>query len=162
MPRDGQKGTCHPSRHTRGQGKNLGTVDNGKDDLEQQLLAHRDKSDCIPGINSTTKENILHHLLMMQYSPKKRLKVFSAPGTEAIYREMKQLHDQKVCEPRKAHSLSAQQCHDALGYLMVLKGKCNGLIKARVVLMVENSTCGLQKRMKLRQPLQLIPISSPA
>ena len=68
---------------------------------------------------------------MMQYSLKKGLKVFGTPGPEAVYKEMKQLHDRKVCLPRSAHSLSSQQCHDALGYLMFLKGKCNGLIEGQ-------------------------------
>ena len=61
---------------------------------------------------------------MTQYSLKMGLKVF-----KAVYKEMKQLHDQKACEHRSAHSLSAQQCHDALEYLMFLKEECNGIIK---------------------------------
>ena len=45
------------------------------------------------------EENVLHHLAMMQYSLKKGLKVFGHSGSNAVYKEMKQLHDQGVCEP---------------------------------------------------------------
>ena len=45
------------------------------------------------------EENVLHHLAMMQYSLKKGLNVFGHSGSDAVYKEMKQLHDWQVCEP---------------------------------------------------------------
>ena len=55
--------------------------------------------------------------------------MFGDSGSDAVYKEMKQLHDQGVCEPRHAKDLTCQQHHDALGYFMFLKEKTNGIIK---------------------------------
>ena len=52
-------------------------------------------------------------------------------GTEAVFSEMKQLHDHNVCEPVHVKALSSKQKNKALGYLMFLKQKRCGRIKGR-------------------------------
>ena len=64
------------------------------------------------------RRGCLNHTVMMQYSLKRGLQVLGAPGTEAVFTKMKQLHDWSICEPQKA-----------LGYLMFWKEKRSGKIK---------------------------------
>ena len=73
----------------------------------------------------------LKHTVLTQYTLKKGLQVFGPKGTEAVFAEMKQLHDRNVCEPVHAKSLSCEQKNKALGYLMFLKQKRCGRIKGR-------------------------------
>ena len=72
---------------------------------------------------------MLNHTIMTQYTLTKGLQVFGPLGKETVFCEMQQLHQQKVCEPRKATELSANQCKASLGYLMFLKQKQSGQIK---------------------------------
>jgi hypothetical protein len=62
---------------------------------------------------------------------KKGLKVFGNAGTTAVLKELKQLHDQKVLEPKHARILLQINKKRALQYLMFLKKKRNGTIKGR-------------------------------
>ena len=73
----------------------------------------------------------LKHTVLTQHTLKKGLQVFGPKGTEAVFAEMKQLHDRNVCEPVHAKSLSCEQKNKALGYLMFLKQKRCGHIKGR-------------------------------
>ena len=57
--------------------------------------------------------------------------MFGPKGTEAVFSEMKQLHEHNVCEPVHAKHLSREQKGKALGYLMFLKQKRCGRIKGR-------------------------------
>ena len=56
------------------------------------------------------------------------LKLFGSEGISAVKAELQQLHDLKVME---AKPLTTTQKQEALGYLMILKRKRNGKIKAR-------------------------------
>ena len=56
------------------------------------------------------------------------LKLFGSAGISAVKAELQQLHDLKVME---AKPLTMTQKREALGYLMFLKRKHNGKIKAR-------------------------------
>ena len=56
------------------------------------------------------------------------LKLFGSQGISAVKAELQQLHDLKVME---AKPLTTTQRQDALGYLMFLKRKRSGKIKAR-------------------------------
>ena len=56
------------------------------------------------------------------------LKLFGSAGISAVKAELQQLHDLKVME---AKPLTTTQKREALGYLMLLKRKCSGKIKAR-------------------------------
>ncbi|CAJ1950718.1 unnamed protein product [Cylindrotheca closterium] len=69
--------------------------------------------------------------LTEQMSAKKGLKVFGDKGAEAVVAEMHQIHYRNVLSPKFAHELTKQQRRDALRYLMFLKEKRCGKIKAR-------------------------------
>jgi hypothetical protein len=66
-----------------------------------------------------------------QMNMKKGLKVFGKDGVEAVKKEMSQLHDRKVMEPKHAAELTHAQKQEALAYLMFLKQKRCGKIKGR-------------------------------
>ena len=51
----------------------------------------------------------LKHTVLTQYTLKKGLQVFGPKGTEAVFSEMKQLHDRKVCEPVHRKDLSSDK-----------------------------------------------------
>jgi hypothetical protein len=61
--------------------------------------------------------------MMMQHSVKKGLKVFGDSGVQAVLKELGQLHDQKVLEPKGPKDMTQKQKADALHYLMFLKQK---------------------------------------
>ena len=57
--------------------------------------------------------------------------MFGSDGLASVKSEMKQLHDRKVMRPRFKKELTYQQRAEALSYLMFLKRKRCGKIKAR-------------------------------
>ena len=61
----------------------------------------------------------------------KGLKMFGSDGLASVKTEMKQLHDRKVMQPHFKKELTSQQRAEALSYLMFLKRKRCGKIKAR-------------------------------
>jgi hypothetical protein len=73
----------------------------------------------------------LEGIVMTQHSVKKGLKAFGGDGTQALLKELRQLHDRQVVEPKGPDEITQQQRHDALRYLMFLKKKRYGTIKAR-------------------------------
>ena len=62
---------------------------------------------------------------------KRGLKEFGDAGVDAVLKELQQLHDRKVLEPRSAAEMSNDEKHAALQYLMFLKKKRNGIVKGR-------------------------------
>ena len=99
--------------------------------FEKQLF-HR----CIAGVHVPSEigyehNEVLRHTVLTQYTLKKKLQVFGPPGVEAVYKELQQLHQRKVGEPRDAATLSIMQKKNASGYLMFLKQKQTGQIKGR-------------------------------
>ncbi|KAI2499082.1 Reverse transcriptase (RNA-dependent DNA polymerase) [Fragilaria crotonensis] len=72
---------------------------------------------------------ILESTVMTQHSVKKGLKLFGEKGIDAIMKELDQLHTRKVLKPKK--NLNCKERRDSLQYLMFLKEKRNGIIKAR-------------------------------
>jgi hypothetical protein len=73
----------------------------------------------------------MEHIALTQYSVKKGLKIFGEPGAEAVVKEMQQLHDREVMEPKAANMLTKEEKGKALEYLMFLKKKRCGRIKGR-------------------------------
>lgn len=65
----------------------------------------------------TTMENIV----MTQHTLKKGIKVFGEAGVQAVLKELQQLHDRKVLEPKHVDTLSPDERDKALQYLMFLK-----------------------------------------
>ena len=70
-------------------------------------------------------------VVLIQYGMKRGLKLFGEKGEAAISKEMQQLHDRKVMTPVKKNMLTDQERKRALNYLMFLKEKRDGTIKAR-------------------------------
>ncbi len=66
-----------------------------------------------------------------QMSLKRGLHLFGEKGAEAVVSEMQQLDYQKVILPKHTNHLTHNQCKQALQYLMYLKEKRNGKIKAQ-------------------------------
>lgn len=66
-----------------------------------------------------------------QMSMKKGLKLFKEDGERAVSSELQQLHDMNAIEPVKWDTLSRQEKSKVLNYLMYLKRKRCGRIKAR-------------------------------
>jgi len=61
----------------------------------------------------------------------KGLKAFGEEGTKAVLKELAQLHDRKVGEPIHPNMLTREEKQRALRYLMYLKRKRCGRVKAR-------------------------------
>lgn len=73
----------------------------------------------------------LMETLMTQYGIKKGLQIFGKDGDEAVSKEMQQLHDLDVLQPKPPTALNHNQKRSALQYLMFLKQKRDGRIKGR-------------------------------
>ena len=73
----------------------------------------------------------LEGIAMTQHSMKRGIKLFGDAGVDAVLKELKQLHDRKVLEPKDAKQMSEEDKKAALQYLMFLKQKRNGTIKGR-------------------------------
>ena len=100
-------------------------------EFEKELFHRRITGVRVPSEVGYDQHEALRHTILTQYTLKKGLQVFGALGVEAVYKELKQLHEQKVGEPRDASTLSLTQKRNALGYLMFLKQKRTGQIKGR-------------------------------
>ena len=59
------------------------------------------------------------------------LRLFGDAGNQAVKSEMGQLHKRTVMKPRYSKDLTTEQRREALAYLMFLKQKRCGTIKAR-------------------------------
>ena len=79
--------------------------------------------------NQIENSNGLNSTLFIQYSLKKGLKTFGDAGTNAITKELQQLHIRKAIKPVHKHHLTSQQKYRSIQYLMFLKK--SGEIKAR-------------------------------
>ena len=99
--------------------------------FEKELFHRRIAGVCVPSEIGYEQNEALRHTVLTQYTLKKGLQVFGPPGVEAVYKELLQLHERKVGEPRDASKLSPAQKKNALGYLMFLKQKRTGQIKGR-------------------------------
>ena len=73
----------------------------------------------------------LESIAMTQHSVRKGLKLFGEAGVVAVMKELVQLHERGVVEPKYIQDLDGQQKQAALQYLMFLKQKRNGIIKGR-------------------------------
>ena len=99
--------------------------------FEKELFRRRIAGVRVPSEIGDEQNETLRHTVLTQYTLKKGLQVFGPPGVEAVYKELQQLHERKVGEPRHATTLSPMQKKNALGYLMFLKQKRTGQIKGR-------------------------------
>ena len=79
----------------------------------------------------TPHANELMCFLTEQMSAKKGLRLFGQRGIDALTKELKQLLYRNVMHPVDARSLTKEQKHGALRYLMFLKEKRSGEVKGR-------------------------------
>jgi hypothetical protein len=82
-------------------------------------------------MNAQNGMECLEHTALTQYSIRKGLKVFGEAGKLAVLKEMQQLHDRTVIEPKMASMLTKDEKKKSLEYLMFLKKKRCGKIKGR-------------------------------
>jgi hypothetical protein len=73
----------------------------------------------------------LESTAMTQHSVRQGIKLFGEQGVDAVMKELVQLHERGVVEPKHIYELNGQEKQDALQYLMFLKQKRNGTIKGR-------------------------------
>jgi hypothetical protein len=71
------------------------------------------------------------HIMMTQLNVKDGLKAYGSKGDEAILKEIKQLHTRQALKPCSRDDMSQEERKRALRYLMFLKEKRDGTIKAR-------------------------------
>jgi hypothetical protein len=71
--------------------------------------------------NEDPHDEALLGFVFTQVPMKRGLRMFGQCGEEAVKAKLQQLHDWRVIEPLEAESLSAEEKHKALGYLMFLK-----------------------------------------
>lgn len=67
--------------------------------------------------------------LLTKYEMKRGLRECRKQGDDTANAEMRQLHKLKVLRPKPSSSLSSQDRHDALKYLVFLKRKRDGRVK---------------------------------
>jgi hypothetical protein len=72
----------------------------------------------------------LQHTALTQCNVKRGLEIYGQAASDAVLKEMKQLHDRKTIKPRASEDMTRKEKRDALAYLMVIKEKRSGTIKA--------------------------------
>ena len=80
---------------------------------------------------SAAEDNEDKSMATAQMSMKRGLNIFKEKGVAAVRSEMEQLHTRKVMGARDAKQLTPEQKKEALAYLMFLKRKRCGKVKAR-------------------------------
>jgi hypothetical protein len=73
----------------------------------------------------------LKSTVMMQHAVKKELKLFRKAGTQAVTKELRELHGRIAMESRGLGEITGKAQHDALWHLMYLKEKQCGTTKGR-------------------------------
>jgi len=68
---------------------------------------------------------------MRQMSVKAGLRKFGQKGNDAVSKELQQLHDRKAMVPVRKENMNAEDRKRALRYLMFIKEKRDGAIKAQ-------------------------------
>jgi len=71
------------------------------------------------------------HIMMTQLNVKEGIKQFGDWGNAALLKELNQLHERQALMPKKKEDMSYEERKKALRYLMFIKEKCVGTIKAK-------------------------------
>jgi hypothetical protein len=72
----------------------------------------------------------LEHVALTQYNVKRGLEIYGQAASDAVMKEMKQLHDQKTIRPRASKDLTLEEKRRALAYLVFIKERRCGTFKA--------------------------------
>ena len=86
---------------------------------------------CGPNQHDNVMRNPLITMILTQYHVSKGIEFFGEPGVSAVPKELKQLHDRMVMDPKNADEMTTSKKNAALQYLMFLKEKRCGKIKVR-------------------------------
>jgi hypothetical protein len=73
----------------------------------------------------------LSQTLFTQYNVKQGLKKYGKRAEEAVLKELKQIHDREVMEPKEPENMTFEEKRNALNYLIFVKEKRCGTIKGR-------------------------------
>lgn len=95
------------------------------------VIAPRFNEDALPNGDSKTKCFNDVALTHTQFGMNEGLRRFGEKGTEAVRRELQQVHDRRVLVPREPRELNCEERKRALKYLMFLKRKQDGTVKGR-------------------------------
>lgn len=79
--------------------------------------------------NSCATVKCANEVALTQYGMNEGIKRFGEKGTEAVRRELQQIHDRHVLVPRQPKGLNRDERRRALEYLMFLKKKQDGTVK---------------------------------
>ena len=87
--------------------------------------------DAVHHYNSWKEFETIEAVVLIQYTLKKGLRVLGVKGATGVTKELKQLHDRRVLDPKHFKELTTEQQAQSLAYLMFLKQKRDGSIKGR-------------------------------
>ena len=76
-------------------------------------------------------DDTIHHIVLTQIGTKAGIRAYGEEGVKSILKEIKQFHDREVVNPLRPSEITPESRMNVLGYLMFLKMKTNGEIKAR-------------------------------
>eukprot|EP00957_Ditylum_brightwellii_P004525 343735-Ditylum_brightwellii.AAC.1 len=103
--------------------------------IRENLHAYKETKTKVHHNSKAAKHDLendpINHTLMTQYHVSKGLKIFGKEGTEAVMKELKQLHERSVLDPKDPNKLSEEEETVSLQNLMFLKKKRCGKIKGR-------------------------------
>jgi len=95
------------------------------------LAAQDDKITGVAGQCITSYPKVHAQVILTQMNIKEGLLTFGEKGNEAILKELRQLHQKNALLPIMKEDLSHMERKRALRYLMFLKEKHDGTIKAQ-------------------------------
>jgi hypothetical protein len=72
----------------------------------------------------------LQHTALTQCDVKRGLEICGQAASDAVLKEMKQLHDRKTIRPRASEDMMQKEKRDVLAHLMFIKEKWSGITKA--------------------------------
>ena len=75
-----------------------------------------------PGINTT----MVTHYFLLKYVTKKGIKLFGERGVRSVWKDLEQLHDRKMIQPRLPIDLTAEHKIRSLSYIIFLEDKIDG------------------------------------
>ena len=118
-------------KHNYRQLSTTGTTEQQDYDIALLTIQNGDVNEQLFTPNDAAYQFVEYMFVTEQMNWKKGLSMFKTKGEAAITQELKQVHDMDGFEPRHWYELSAEQRKKTLRYLMYLKEKRCGKIKAR-------------------------------
>ena len=103
------------------------------EDMDNYLMAQTSYVESMQTITEVDGviDHAIHHIVLTQLGMKAGIRAFGEAGVRSILKEMKQFHDREVVRPLLPSEVTPDIKRRALGYLVFLKMKTTGEIKAR-------------------------------